>query len=483
MSGSSGLDLSNLLALVKARAGLLAAITLIAAGLALVVSLAQSERYEATAVLLFGGTPQAETLIEGGSSDSDSDPEQSTATNVALASLDSVAFRVKRRLRTDATVDELKDAVDIEAQGLSDLVDLTAEWSTADGAARVATAFAEEVVALRRQMARAEIQRAINALNRTIARLPEGSAEVAALEQRVSELTVLRAVQTSDVRLAERATPPDEPSSPRPVFNAVAAGLVALIVAVGALVLRAAFDPRIRDERELTALIPAPVLARIPRVARSWRFLPTGARGEDSSFYEAIEFLRLNVQRFRPGRESVVLAVTSPTAGDGKTTLVAWLAQSLAFNEADVVAVDCDLKRPMLNTYFDGPGEVGGGLPNLRVVRAGDEDMLLLNLTGQEPLQDMFDELRGSADYVLVDTSPVGSVAHASAVAAAADGVILILDLGRLRRKELLVATEQLANARANVIGVVLNRVSSDLPTYYSAVGQPRESDIAPNPE
>jgi Mrp family chromosome partitioning ATPase len=137
----------------------------------------------------------------------------------------------------------------------------------------------------------------------------------------------------------------------------------------------------------------------------------------------------------------------------------------------------------MLNTYFEGAGEVGGGLANLRVVRAGDEDMLLLNLTGQEPLQDMFDELRGSADYVLVDTSPVGSVAHASAVAAAADGVILILDLGRLRRKELLVATEQLANARANVIGVVLNRVSSDLPSYYAPVGQVRESDIAPNPE
>src|SRR5918996_5717209 len=121
MSRSAGVDLSKLLALVKARAGLLAAITLIAAGLAFVVSLAQSDRFEATAVLLFGGMPQAESFISGGSSDADSDPEQSRATNVALASLDSVALRVKRRLRTDATVDELKDAVDIEAQGLSDL--------------------------------------------------------------------------------------------------------------------------------------------------------------------------------------------------------------------------------------------------------------------------------------------------------------------------------------------------------------------------
>jgi Mrp family chromosome partitioning ATPase len=136
----------------------------------------------------------------------------------------------------------------------------------------------------------------------------------------------------------------------------------------------------------------------------------------------------------------------------------------------------------MLHTYFDSPDEVAGGLPNLRVVRADDEDMLLLSLTGQEPLQDMFGELRGSADYVLVDTSPVASVAHASAVAAAADGVILVVDLGRIRRKDLLVATEQLANARAKVIGIVLNRVSSDLPAYYPPGDQVRESDTATNP-
>lgn len=52
MSGSAGLDVPKHLALVRARAGLLAAVTLVAAGLALVVSFGQSERFRATAVLL-----------------------------------------------------------------------------------------------------------------------------------------------------------------------------------------------------------------------------------------------------------------------------------------------------------------------------------------------------------------------------------------------------------------------------------------------
>ena len=475
------MDFPKFLALVRARAGLLAAITLAAAVLALVVSLAQSERYKATAVLLFGGTPRAETLVEGTSPDTGATPEQTTATNVALASLDTVVVRVKRRLGSRATLEELKDAVDIEAQGLSDLVDLTAEWDTADGAALVATTFAEEVVALRREITRTEIQRAIDALNQTIAAQPENTQVVAVLRERVAQLVALKAAQTSDVRVAERATPPQHPSSPRPLFNALVAGFVALILGIGAVLLLTRFDQRIRDEGELTALIAAPVLARIPEVARSRRFLPTTARDEDSAFFEAIQFLRLNVQRSRPEGEGVVLAVTSPTAGDGKTTVVAWLAQSLAFNEAEVVAVDCDLRNPTLHTYFDALDEVGGGLPNLRMVRAGDHDMLLLGLTGQEPLQDMFDGLRDSADFVLVDTSPVASVAHASAVAAAAHGVILVVDLERIRRKDLLVAKEQLANARANIIGIVLNRVPSDVPSYYPPGEQARKSDITSN--
>jgi tyrosine-protein kinase len=477
VSGYAGMDLQKLVALVKARAGLLTVVTLLAAAVALVVSLNQSERYKATAVLLFGGTPRAELVLEGGTPDSSTAPEQSAATNIALASLDSVAERVKRRLGTPASIDELKGALDISARGQSDLVDLTAEWDTANGAALLATTFGEEVVALRRGMAQDEIQRAIDALNQTIRAGGDGEA-TAPLQRRVSQLTLLKAVQTGDVRLAERATPPPHASSPKPLFNAVAAGLVALLLGLGAVVVLAGIDTRIHDERELADLIDAPVLARIPEVARARRFIPSGTRDEESSFLEAVQFLRLNVQRTRPEGEGLVVAVTSPLAGDGKTMVVAWLAQSLAFNEAEVVAVDCDLRNPTLHTYFDARDEVGGVLPNLRLVPAGDQ-ALPVELAGQAPMRRMFDGLRDQSDYVIVDTSPVASVAHASAVAAVVDDVILVIDLERIRRKDLLAAKEQLENARAKVLGIVLNRVAGDVRAYYPHEELVTKSDIA----
>jgi Mrp family chromosome partitioning ATPase/capsular polysaccharide biosynthesis protein len=467
MSAYAGMDLQQLVTVVKARVGLITIVALLAACLVFVASLSQRERYKATAVLLFGGTPSAEILLEGGTPDGSSAAERAKATNIALASLDSVAERVKRRLGTPAGVEELKRAMDIAARGESDLVDVTAEWDTPNGAALLATTFAEEFVALRRGMAQAEIQRAIDALNQRISTPGQSGAETAALKRRLSQLLLVKAVQTGDVRLAERATPPQHASSPRPLFNAVIAGLVVLVLGLGAVVLLAGLDTRIHGERELTELIPAPVLARIPEVARPRRFIASGTRHQESAFLEAIQFLRVNVQRMRPESQGVVVAVTSPLPGDGKTMVVAWLAQSLAFSEAEVVAVDCDLRNPTLHTYFDARDELGDALPNLRLVPAADSAALPVELAGHEPMWRTFDRLRDQADYVVVDTSPVSSVAHASAVAAVADQVILVVDLERIRRKNLLAALEQLENARARILGVVLNRVAGDVRAYY----------------
>jgi Mrp family chromosome partitioning ATPase len=100
-------------------------------------------------------------------------------------------------------------------------------------------------------------------------------------------------------------------------------------------------------------------------------------------------------------------------------------------------------------------------------VLTGSRHELASGLIARERLRQLFDHLREDADFVLVDTVPVSTVADASAVAAAADGVILVVDLERARRRELLTAKRQLTNARAKIIGIVINRPSADFPVYY----------------
>jgi Mrp family chromosome partitioning ATPase len=578
MTGYVGMDLPRFMALMRARWRLIAAIVLGAAVLAGLLSLAQSDRYKASADLLFGRTTTAETIIAGGTTDTGELPERVAATNLALASLDTVAARVANRL-PGVTVDELKRAVSIEAAGESDVFTVTAEWGSAAQAAAVANAFATEIAAFRRETAQADIQRAIDALKATLPASDTGSAEPGAtteatrvIRERLSRLEALKAAQTGNVQLVEAATPPLHRSSPTPLRNAVIAGIAALLLAVFLVVFTSRFSDRVDDEEELTALMGTSVLTRIPH----W---PGDAResSEEPAFAEAFEFLRLNLELIGHEGDSVVVAVTSPTAGEGKTTVVAWLSSSLAASGAEVTALDLDLRKPELHTYFDVPrdgqnsaleallesGHNGDGAaearaepaepepldedrpapgrrayseedittalaelarsrgharraaralkdsgrnipestlrrwkdvhadlyaeiraarrrgtvaaPHLRLLAGHNHLPVPTGLVARARLQQLFADLGQEADYVLVDTVPVSTVADATAVAAAADGVILVVDLQRARRRDLLTAKKQLANARARVFGMVLNHADIERRPYLE-----REDDRRP---
>jgi Mrp family chromosome partitioning ATPase len=584
MTGYLGMDLPRFLGLLRARKWLIAAIVVAAGALALAASVTQSSRYQASADLVFGKTTNADAIVSGTTADTAEDPVRAAATNLALAGLDTVATRVKQRFRGSATVQEIRDAVSINAQGESDVVSVTAEWSSPAQAAAIANAFATEIVALRRETAQADIQRGIDALKARIPAAPATAADrtsAATLQGKVTELETLKALTTGNVHIAESATPPDHRSSPKPVRNAIIAAFVAAILSLFLVVLLARFDDRIRDEDELAELMETSVLTRIPAVERSRRLTQVWTPHQDRAFLESFEFLRLNLQLMGRDGDSMVVALTSPSANDGKTTVVGWLARALALSGDEVVAVDLDLRKPELHTYFNANREPGDGVleallsaatenggpppasdaeadvdddahedrphgrrvytsddinigldelarlggnarkaarslkasgrdisestlrrwkdihaplyaeiraartrgiiaaPHLRLLPGNHHPELPSGLIARGRLRHLFDELRVDADWVLVDTVPVSTVADASAVASAADGVILVIDLERVRRRDLLAAKKQLANARATIIGIVLNRAAVDFPVYH-AVEEEREPERGP---
>ena len=588
MTGDNALDLPRLLALLRARRRLIAAIVLGAVALAALLSLAQSDRYTASADLLFGRPTNADAIIAGGATDTGELPERVAATNLALASLDTVAERVADQFR-GVRVSDLKDAVSIEAAGTSDVVTVTAEWGSPTDAAAIANAFAAEIADFRRQTARADIQRAIDALKET---MPEDSGvegepspAVRTTQTRLSELETLKALQTGNVQVVEQATPPESRTSPTLLRTSLIAGLVALVLAVLTVLLLARFDDRISDEQELTSLMGLSILTRIPRVGQAHRLRRNWDGHDEPAFAEAFEFLRLNLELLGHDGDSLVVAVTSPAADDGKTTVVAGLARSLATSGAEVVAVDLDLRKPDLHTYFDTSSALGGGVldailesgyaengnadprsaqehaapdpeaelaatrgrrahteddiaiglvelarcrgqarraaralkasgrnipestlrrwkevhadlydniraqrtrgvlaaPHLRLLAADDHPQMPTGTIARGRLQQLFNGLRQSADWIVVDTVPVSTVADASAVAASADGVILVVDLNQTRRRELLAAKKQLANARAKVFGLVVNRADVAVP-MYRINDEDRQAERALNP-
>jgi capsular exopolysaccharide synthesis family protein len=478
-------DLAAFLEALRRRKWLILAVTIGAALLAFGLSQLQSKSYEASAELLFGPTEPPPSVDPSEPPPDIADaPERVAATNLALASRDTVATRVKRRLRSPLPVDELRDKVSLEPKGQADIVVVNGSADTAGAAARLTNVFAGEIVALRRRAAQARIQRVIDALRQQLAGAPPGSSLAGQLQRRAGQLEVEKRLEGGDVEVSQPATPPLDPTAPKPLRNAFIGAGLGLLLGLLLAVLLDRLDRRVRDEQEAAETIAAPVLARVPLAGKS--------ELDRQLFLESFQFLRANVQLRDPKHRHRLIAVTSALPGQGKSTVAAELATALALSGAEVLLVDCDLRRPSLHEHFMVDGRrgvtdivVGGAratdllqptkLPHLRLLAAGPQVPIpAAMLAGGEGIPTLLAELQREAEYVIIDTSPVAIGADASAVAAEVDGVLMVIDLDHADREALEMSRDQLAGAGATVIGVVFNRAEVLLPDseykgYYAA--------------
>ena len=229
----------------------------------------------------------------------------------------------------------------------------------------------------------------------------------------------------------------------------MALGFVAgLVLGVGFAFLRERMDDRIHGRAQLEAAVGAPVLAVVPQVP-GWRkraqtkLVTSSASGSPAA--EAYRSLRTNLQFISRDGSVRVISVTSPHAGEGKTTTVANLATTLALTGKRVMALSADLRRPRLHRFFGldnertllGPRRSGaarrrrpasGGLDSLRIVTSGPVPPNPAELLSSDEMELVLRHLRSNADYVVIDTPPALVVSDAMIVAPRVDGVVVVVD-------------------------------------------------------
>lgn len=466
---SQQLDLQAVLRALRRRWRLIALVTILSGGLALGASLLLPDRYQASADLLFREAAPAPNIDPNEPlPDRSQAPERIAATNLALASLDKVAARVETKVATDLSARELRDRVELDPQGQADIVTITATGDTPREAARIANAFANEVVALRREDAQQKIQRVIDAIDAKLAGTPSTDVLAGELRRRAEQLDVEKQLETGEVEIAEEAVPPREKSSPKPIRNTAIGVLLGLILGSLLAILLQRFDRRVESEAEVGEIFGAPVIARIP--------VERAAGWERELFAEAFQFLRANLQLRDPEGTRRSVAVTSALPGNGKSTVAARLAEALALSGSEVIVVDCDLRRPTLHEYYGVNAHEGltsalvglrdpvelllpTDIPAVRLLPAGPLMPLPASvLAGTKGMSDVLERLGRAADYVIVDTSPVTIGADASAIASCVDATLVVVDVESVRRDVLAAANEQLRASRANIVGVVINR-------------------------
>jgi polysaccharide biosynthesis transport protein len=190
---------------------------------------------------------------------------------------------------------------------------------------------------------------------------------------------------------------------------------------------------------------------------------------------EAVRGIRTQLLFSTSGREHQVLQITSPSPGDGKSTLAANLAISLAKSDKRVVLVDCDFRKPRIHRMFAltnpelglasvvadqadlGAVVQGCEIENLSILPCGPRPANPAELLTTPKFQEILDDLRANYDFVIVDTPPVLAVSDPAAVAPRVDGIVLVFRMTKDARPAAERARDDLTAVGGHILGVVVN--------------------------
>ncbi len=281
--------------------------------------------------------------------------------------------------------------------------------------------------------------------------------------------------QSATVKLTrvKQADVSSNPVTPNVPIN-VAIGLVAgLVIGIGVALLRHALDNRVRSERDVEAISPAPVLGGIAFDSKAPKRPLIVQDDPRSPRAEAFRTLRTNLQFIDAGGGARSFVVTSAIESEGKSSTASNLAIALDNAGHKVIVVDADLRRPKLAQYMGIEGAVGltdlligradmedavqqWGRGGLHVLPAGSVPPNPSELLGSAAMHSLVRRLEDEFDYVLFDAPPLLPVTDAAVLSKSAGGAIVAVAAGKTHRAQLSAAVTALDNVGARLYGFVL---------------------------
>jgi capsular exopolysaccharide synthesis family protein len=311
----------------------------------------------------------------------------------------------------------------------------------------------------------------------------------------VGQVPNLQGGSTVQVSLVEPALRPTVPVRPQTTFNVTLAALLGLMIGVGFAFLAEHLDTSIRSADALEGAAEAPVVGTIPLFAAAEQPLPVVSEPR-SVEAEAFRKLRTNLSFLGVDKGSLCCVVTSPSVGEGKSTVTANLAMAIAQSGLQVIVVEADLRRPTVHRLFGVQHRVGtttvlldhadmddalhhlDGDP-VAVLTSGQLPPNPSELLGSRPMGELIGQLRQRADVILIDSAPVLPVADPVVVSQFADGVLLVARAGSTTRDHVKAARAACQRGGAKVLGVVLNAapLNADRAAYYGYYG-PRDPEV-----
>lgn len=198
---------------------------------------------------------------------------------------------------------------------------------------------------------------------------------------------------------------------------------------------------------------------------------------------ESYKSLRTNIEFC--GKDQRVIALTSCTPNEGKSSVSLNLAASLAETGKKVIMIDADLRKSVLLGRLDISEKVMGltnflagqcqlndvvcstNYPTLNLMVAGPVAPNPAELLGSASFATLIQYLRKYYDYIIIDTPPLGSVIDSAIIAKVCDGVAIVISANSISYKFAARVKDQLSRTDCKILGVILNKVDMSENSYY----------------
>ena len=509
---TTNLSIEQVLGVLRRRALWILLCIVLAAVAAYGLSKHQAKKYTATASLIFNNSQtnqQAaglQALGAGGSQQS----QQST--NLQLVHLGDMAEKTADQLARAKTAtplargltkEKVVEGLSVSGQGESNVVDVTATATSPALSAEIANTYTSIFVKEQQDNNHAYYASALKLVDKQLASLSpkqKVSTSGLALEGRAQSLGVLAELRNGNVEVAQTATVPTSPSSPKTSRNTALGALLGLLLGLGLAFLLERFDRRIREPKDLEAVYGLPLLGVVPESSALSRSIRGGVdsrtvlpAGEAESF----QLIRAHLRYFNVDRQLRTLLVASAAPGDGKTTIARHLAGAAATMGSRVLLVEADLRRPTLAKQLNvqsGPGLadvlIGAvmmgeatqaidldALPSGDGARGRTFDVLVAGaalppnpgeLIESHAMETLLERAKTTYDLVVIDTPPLTAVSDAFPLLSKVDGVVIVGRVGRNRRDVAERLHETLAGAGAPLLGVIANGFKARRNAPYS---------------
>lgn len=312
------------------------------------------------------------------------------------------------------------------------------------------------------------------------------------LLERYNEIGVAGGIDTPQASLVDAGEVPGSAFSPNVPRNVLLGTLLGLALGAAAAFALYYITDRISTPEDVREKLRLPPIGVIPRLKRKEK-LGTILGDRKSAVSEAYASLATTLQFTTSEGIPRTLLVTSTIAEEGKSTTSFVIARLLAQSGKRTLLIDADLRKPSfvteesVDTGFSRL-VVEGSEPQRHILKTSTKNLWLMpsGPTPPNPVQvlnsdrarQVIEQAREAFDCVIVDAPPAFGFADAPLLAAMCDGVMLVVESGRTRRRPAIEALERLRTSGALIIGAVLTKYRFDASEYgykyYSAYDENR---------